>query len=162
MRINTIDLTLKMSCTCLSTENNKEKAPNKISSKKKGKYNRSYSIQVPRSSSILKGSLNIPLKFQIMTMKRKDAYGNEIEKGSKKHKVTFVDKVEKRELVDYSDYKESEPILSPEKESVKVYRINAKELSFRRQRTSSFDNGQLPGRKENQPAKLNCELCIVF
>ena len=151
-----------MSCTCVSTENIKVKVPNKISSKKKNKHNRSSSIQVPRSSSISQESINSPIKLQLMSMKRKDAYGNEIEKGSKKHKVTFVDKLEKRELVDYSDYKESEPVLSPEKNDIKVYRINAKEISFRRKRTSSFDIDQLPERKENQPDKVNCELCIVF
>ena len=93
---------------------------------------------------------------------RKDAFGTKIEKGSKKHKVSFVDTIEgPKTLVEYADYKEAKErkhiiVVNPLKWKPKednVYHIN-----YKRRRTNSVDLDSTTKNKD----KVNCELCIIF
>ena len=115
---------------------------------------------MPRASSTFNEQIN-PMIIQLKP--RKDAFGNSIQKGSKNHRVSFIDKVEtKKELVEYSEFRENESIVPKKKIKTDVYHINIREGS-RFRRTSSFDLGSI--QKENKSAnkdKVNCELCFVF
>ena len=130
-----------MSCRCVETRNNTKHNESKtITSNKTHRTFRSSSIQLmPRASRTY------------------------ILKGSKKHRVSFIDKVEtKKDLVEYSEFKENESIVPKKKIKTDVYHINIREGS-RFRRTSSFDLGSI--QKENKSAnkdKVNCELCFVF
>ena len=151
-----------MSCRCVETRNNTKHNESKtITSNKTHRTFRSSSIQLmPRASR----TYNEEIHPTIIALKpRKDAFGNSILKGSKKHRVSFIDKVEtKKDLVEYSEFKENESIVPKKKIKTDVYHINIREGS-RFRRTSSFDLGSI--QKENKSAnkdKVNCELCIVF
>lgn len=152
-----------MSCRCVDTRNNTKQNESKtISSKKTFRTFRSSSIQMmPRASR----TYNEEIKPTLITLKpRKDAFGNSIQKGSKKHRVSFIDKVEtKKELVDYTEFKENESVVPKKKIKTDVYHINIREGNYRPRRTSSFDLDLI--QKVNKYAnkdKVNCELCIVF
>ena len=151
-----------MSCRCVETRNNTKHNESKtITSNKTHRTFRSSSIQLmPRASH----TYNEEIHPTIIALKpRKDAFGNSILKGSKKHRVSFIDKVEtKKDLVEYSEFKENESIVPKKKIKTDVYHINIREGS-RFRRTSSFDLGSI--QKENKSAnkdKVNCELCFVF
>ena len=151
-----------MSCHCVETRNNTKHNESKtITSNKTCRTFRSSSIQLmPRASR----TYNEEIHPTIIALKpRKDAFGNSIIKGSKKHRVSFIDKVEtKKDLVEYSEFKENESIVPKKKIKTDVYHINIREGS-RFRRTSSFDLGSI--QKENKSAnkdKVNCELCFVF
>lgn len=151
-----------MSCHCVETRNNTKHNESKtITSNKTYRTFRSSSIQLmPRASR----TYNEEIHPTIIALKpRKDAFGNSILKGSKKHRVSFIDKVEtKKDLVEYSEFKENESIVPKKKIKTDVYHINIREGS-RFRRTSSFDLGSI--QKENKSAnkdKVNCELCFVF
>ena len=151
-----------MSCRCVETRNNTKHNESKtITSNKTHRTFRSSSIQLmPRASR----TYNEEIHPTIIALKpRKDAFGNSILKGSKKHRVSFIDKVEtKKDLVEYSEFKENESIVPKKKIKTDVYHINIREGS-RFRRTSSFDLGSI--QKENKSAnkdKVNCELCFFF
>ena len=69
---------------------------------------------------------------------RKDAYGTRIERGGKKHKVSFVDNVFNGCLVEVEDFDEEEMIRVPVR------------------RRASVDN------LKHEKDKINCELCMIF
>lgn len=151
-----------MSCRCVETRNNTKHNESKtITSNKTHRTFRSSSIQLmPRASR----TYNEEIHPTIIALKpRKDAFGNSIQKGSKKHRVSFIDKVEtKKELVEYSEFRENESIVPKKKIKTDVYHINIREGS-RVRRTSSFDLGAIQKEsKASNKDKVNCELCIVF
>ena len=152
-----------MSCRCVNTRNNtKPKESKTITSKKTYRTFRSSSIQMmPRASSTFNEEIN-PMIIQLKP--RKDAFGNSIQKGSKNHKVSFIDKLEnKKELVDYTEFKENESIVPKKRIKSNVYHINSREGSHRPRRTSSFDFDLIQrDNKSGNKDKVNCELCIVF
>ena len=152
-----------MSCRCVETRNNTKHNESKtITSNKTHRTFRSSSIQLmPRASR----TYNEEIHPTIIALKpRKDAFGNSILKGSKKHRVSFIDKVEtKKDLVEYSEFKENESIVPKKKIKTDVYHINIREGSYRPRRSSSFDLDSI--QRENKSYnkdKVNCELCIVF
>ena len=62
---------------------------------------------MPRASSTFNEQINKP---------RKDAFGNSIQKGSKNHRVSFIDKLDnKKDLVDLTEFKENESIVPRKK-----------------------------------------------
>ena len=151
-----------MSCRCVQTRSDTKHNESKtITSNKTHRTFRPSSSQLmPRASR----TYNEEIHPTIIALKpRKDAFGNSILKGSKKHRVSFIDKVEtKKDLVEYSEFKENESIVPKKKIKTDVYHINIREGS-RFRRTSSFDLGSI--QKENKSAnkdKVNCELCFVF
>ena len=116
---------------------------------------------MPRASSTFNEQIN-PMIIQLKP--RKDAFGNSIQKGSKNHRVSFIDKLDNKEdLVDLTEFKENESIVPRKKIKTDAYHINIREGSYRPRRTSSFDLDSI--QRENKSYnkdKVNCELCIVF
>lgn len=135
----------------------------KISSKKK-RMHRSSSIKLPRTSNDCPQNIISPALIFLSRNSRKDAFGTMIEKGSKKHKVSFVDTIDTpKSLVEYAEYKEPKErkkiiLIKPLNPKVKeenqseVYHIN-----YKRRRTNSVDIEPVKNKD-----RVNCELCIVF
>ena len=97
---------------------------------------------------------------------RKDAFGTMLEKGSKRHKVSFVDSIEiPKSLVEYVEYKETKErkkfiLIKPLKTKPKMKEENQNEvyhINYKRRRTNSIDLVPV-----NNKDRVNCELCIVF
>ena len=133
----------------LQLEESENKRKKVITKRTKRSINRCSSMEMPRKASnieMIKGSSILILNGKI----RKDAFGNNILKGSKAHKVTFVDKICSKDLAQVSDYIDNQPVSKKDN----AYHLNIKKNVLKKR---SLDTSNL-----EQKSKLNCEMCLIF
>lgn len=126
-----------MSCTCTNVvEKKKNENGNtirRISSKKGQRKESKYILKMPRTSNIDISPSKCTLIQRANEIKRKDAYGKEINKESKKYKVTFIDQIDK-----------SKPL-------VEVIGDNNKVIREKHDVLKKYNN-----------AHVDCQVCIIF
>ena len=84
---------------------------------------------------------------------RKDAFGTPITKGSRKHKVTFIDDIKKTNKADISEIKEAEN-QTPKEENKYVIRI-------KKSNEEKEDSKETIQRREEGEI-VKCRGCIIF
>lgn len=104
----------------------------KISSKKDNNRKKVES-KMPRTSHMIEGSDEFVVINKPLSVERKDAYGVKISKIKRKHRVTFIDQIDKsKQLVDVID-----------DNNIKIVKTK------RRARSKDFDT-------------INCKVCIIM
>ena len=123
------------SCTNVVEKTKKENGNSirRITSKKGQRKESKYSLKMPRTSNIDSSPSKCVLLQRVNEIKRKDAYGKEISKESKKYKVTFIDQIDK-----------SKPLVEVVGDRNKVIKEKHDEL------------------KRYNNAHVNCQVCIIM
>ena len=104
----------------------------KISSKKDNNRKKVES-KMPRTSHMIEGSDEFVVINKPLSVERKDAYGVKISKIKRKHRVTFIDQIDKsKQLVDVID-----------DNTIKIVKTK------RRAQSKDFDT-------------INCKVCIIM
>lgn len=149
-----------------SLDCNSAHSESKTLSSKKKRMHQSSSIKLPRTTNDCTQNIISPVMIFPTRNNRKDAFGTMLEKGSKRHKVSFVDSIETpKSLVEYVEYKETKErkkfiLIKPLKTKPKMKEENQNEvyhINYKRRRTNSID--LVPVKNKD---RVNCELCIVF
>lgn len=86
---------------------------------------------------------------------RKDAFGTPITKGSRKHKVTFIDDIKKTNIADISEIKEAENQGTKEEENKYV-------IKYKKTNEEKIKEEYTNNRKREEGEIVKCRGCLIF